>query len=142
MTPSLFERAETFRDRTAIIAPEGVFTYGNLLDVSATVATRLLAGRDDLEGARVCFLVPPSWEHIVTQWGILRAGGLSVPMAISHPSTELDYVLGDAEPEALVAHPKLLDRPIVGPSRSYRRPRSSPMDRWASCLPFCRLDRP
>ena len=117
MTPSLFERAETFRDRTAIIAPEGVFTYGNLLDVSATVATRLLAGRDDLEGARVCFLVPPSWEHIVTQWGILRAGGLSVPMAISHPSTELDYVLGDAEPEALVAHPKLLDRVNIAADR-------------------------
>jgi len=79
----LVKRAEGHADRTALLAPEGVFSYRALLDASAVVATRLLSGRDDLEGARVCYLVPPGWAYAAVQWGIWRAGGLGVPMATS-----------------------------------------------------------
>jgi len=71
------------------------------------VATRLLTGTDDLDDARVCFLVPPGWAYVTTQWGIWRAGGVAVPLATSHPPSELAYVLDDAEPEVVVAHPDL-----------------------------------
>ncbi|HKK07625.1 MAG TPA: acyl-CoA synthetase, partial [Gemmatimonadota bacterium] len=60
--------------------------------------------------ARVCFLVPPGWDYAATQWGIWRAGGMAVPMAVSHPPAELAYVLDDAEPEVVVAHPSLEER--------------------------------
>jgi phosphoribosylamine--glycine ligase len=53
MTPlPLFARAEAQRERTALVAPEGTFTYADLLDSSARVATTLLAGRADLAEAR------------------------------------------------------------------------------------------
>jgi malonyl-CoA/methylmalonyl-CoA synthetase len=110
LTFPLAERAERHVRRVSLVAPEGVFTYGELADASASTAAHLLAGRDDLEGARVCFLVPPGWEHVVTQWGIWRAGGTAVPLATSHPPPELAYVIDDADPEAVVAHPTLLER--------------------------------
>jgi malonyl-CoA/methylmalonyl-CoA synthetase len=106
----LVTRAEQHADRPALLAPEGLFTYRDLLSTSATVATRLLAGRDDLAGERVCYLVPPGWAHVAVQWGVWRAGGLGVPLAISHPEAELAYVLDDAEPEAILAHPTLAPR--------------------------------
>jgi malonyl-CoA/methylmalonyl-CoA synthetase len=95
---------------TALVAPEGLFRYRELLEASAVAATRLLAGRDDLEGARVGYLVPPGWAYTVVQWAVWRAGGLGVPLATSHPAAELAYVLDDAEPEAVVVHPSLVGR--------------------------------
>ena len=92
---------------------EGVFSYDDLLGVSGAVATRLLAGRDDLYDARICFLVPRGWDHVAVQWGIWRAGGHGVPLATSHPPAELAYVLDDAEPEAVVAHPSLFARVVA-----------------------------
>ena len=86
MSFTLIDRAEAHHERIAVVAPEGVFTYDDLLGTSATVATRLLTGRDDMEGERVCFLVPPGWDHVAVQWGIWRAGGFAVPMAVSHPA--------------------------------------------------------
>jgi len=106
----LVERAGRYPDRTALLAPEGAFSYDDLLRVSGAAATRLLAGRDDLAGARVCYLVPPGWDHTVAQWSIWRAGGLAVPLATSHPPAELRHVLDDAEPEAMIVHPTLLGR--------------------------------
>lgn len=107
---NLVQRAEGFRARSAIFSAEGAFEYSDLLEVSGAVATRLLAGRDDLSGERVCYLVPPGWSHVVTQWGIWRAGGFAVPLATSHPPSELAYVVDDTRPEAMVVAPGLKKR--------------------------------
>ncbi|HEX8450790.1 MAG TPA: AMP-binding protein, partial [Longimicrobium sp.] len=58
----------------------------------------------DLDGARVAFLVPPGWEYAAVQWGVWRAGGIAVPLAVSHPEAELEYVVQDADAEAVIAH--------------------------------------
>lgn len=110
MSLPLFARAEAHGARLAVVAPEGVFTFRDLLSTSGAAATRLLAGRDDLEEARVCTLVPPGWDYVATQWSVWRAGGVAVPMAVTHPAAELAYTLDDAEPEVIVAHPSLVDR--------------------------------
>lgn len=113
MTLELVSRARRFGDRPALLAPEGRFSYAELLELSGHGATRLLAGRDDLEGARICFLVPPGLAYTATQWSVWRAGGLGVPLATSHPEAELAWVLDDAEPEAVVAHPSLAGRVLA-----------------------------
>ena len=41
-------------------------------------AAALLGEAADLEGARVCFLVPPGFDYVAVQWGIWRAGGSEV----------------------------------------------------------------
>ena len=106
----IVDRAAAHGRRTALVTSEGVFSYEELLATSGAVAARLLAGRDDLEEARVCYLVPPGWDYVAVQWGVWRAGGFGVPLAISHPPAELAYVLDDAQPEVVVAHPKLAPR--------------------------------
>lgn len=106
----LFARACDHAGRIAVVAPEGVFTYRDLLEASGAAANRLLAGREDLQEARVCFLVPPGWDYVAVQWAVWRSGGIAVPLATSHPAAELAYVLDDAEPEVVVAHPSLAAR--------------------------------
>ena len=71
--------------RTAIIAADGTFTYDQLDEASRRVAGALLGDNDDLNQTRVAFLVPPSFAYAAVQRGIWRAGGVAVPLAISHP---------------------------------------------------------
>lgn len=120
MTPAspdlpIAARARSHAERTAIVAPEGTFTYAELLDASARVAGALLDGRADLEGERVAFLVPPGWSYAAVQWGAWRAGGIAVPLAVSHPPAELEYVIGDADTAVVVAHPEFAEvlRPLA-----------------------------
>lgn len=96
-------RAGAFAERVAVVAAHGSFTYGELLDASTRVAAALLLDRRDLNEARVCFHIPPGFNHVAVQWGIWRAGGVAVPLALSHPLPELEYTLRDADPEIVVA---------------------------------------
>ncbi len=111
----LVARAETYRGRIAVVAAEGEFTYGDLLDASGRVASRLLAGADDLREARVAFLAPPGFEYVATQWGIWRAGGVAVPLCVLHPRPELAYVIRDSGASIVVAHRNFVEklRPIA-----------------------------
>jgi len=106
----LIERAIDFQERLAVSAVAGDFTYSQLLQISRNVATRLLAGARDLAGSRVAFLVPPTHEYPAVQWGIWRAGGIAVPLCLSHPEPELEYVIEDCDAQILVASTELGSR--------------------------------
>lgn len=102
----LVTRAQGWPDRLAVVDAAGEHTYGELLDASARVAAALLGDADDLAEARVCFLVPPGFTYVAVQWGIWRAGGIAVPLAVSHPPAELEYAIGDADAAVVVASPE------------------------------------
>jgi len=106
----LVDRAERHRSRTAVVAPDGVATYRDLLDASAELAHALLDGRHDLDEARVAFLAPPSRAWVETEWAIWRAGGVAVPLAIMHPDAELDHVIADSGASIVVAPPGMTSR--------------------------------
>jgi len=91
--------------RTAIIAADGTFTYDQLDEASRRVAGGLLADNVDLNQTRVAFFVPPSFAYAAVQRGIWRAGGVAVPLAISHPPAELDYVIRDSGASLVVSDP-------------------------------------
>ena len=61
---SLIARAQENGDRTAIIAEEGIFTYNDLLNASAHIASGLLESRIDLHEERVAFLTPRGFTHV------------------------------------------------------------------------------
>jgi malonyl-CoA/methylmalonyl-CoA synthetase len=105
MSILLTSRAEQYAARTAIIATEGSFTYRQLLEASARVASFLLNGAQDLQERPVAFLVPPGFHYVAVQWGIWRAGGIAVPLSLFHPRPELEYVIDDTKPAAVLAHP-------------------------------------
>jgi malonyl-CoA/methylmalonyl-CoA synthetase len=89
--------------RPAIVAADGEFTYRDLEDASRLMALSLLGARDDLSEARVAFFLAPSFAYAAVQRGIWRAGGIAVPLAISHPPAELEYVVRDAGAECIVS---------------------------------------
>jgi len=91
--------------RTAIIASDGTFTYDQLDEASRRVAGALLGDNADLNQTRVAFFVPPSFAYAAVQRGIWRAGGVAVPLAISHPPAELDYVIRDSGASVVVSDP-------------------------------------
>ena len=91
--------------RLAIIGPDGTFTYPELEEAAQRTASVLLEGRDDLEEARVAFMVTPGCAYAATQRGIWRAGGVTVPLALSHPEAELAYVIEDSGATIAVADP-------------------------------------
>lgn len=109
MTIPIVERAEAFTTRRAIVAAEGTFTYGDLLAASERVASELLDGVEDLNGARVVFLVPGGFQYVAIQWAIWRAGGVGVPLALSETEREIRYKIDDTEPAVLIAHPDYAD---------------------------------
>jgi malonyl-CoA/methylmalonyl-CoA synthetase len=81
--------------RTAVVHPQSgtSFTYGQLLQDSQSFAQQLLSGRADLAEQRVAFLCPPSYDYAVTMLAIWRAGGVAVPLCVSHPPAELSYAI-------------------------------------------------
>ena len=109
-TLPLVAHAMAHADRIAVAAPEGTFRYRDLLGASAAIAARLLAGAEDLCEARVAFLTPPGLTYVAVQWGIWRAGGVAVPLAVSHPPAELGYSVEDSGASVVVAHPRMADR--------------------------------
>ena len=101
----LIARAKENEEQIAIVATEGVFTYGDLLCTSAQVATCLLGEAEDLQQQRVAFEVPSGFQYVAIQWGVWRAGGIAVPLCTSHPRPELEYVIADSGASIVIAHP-------------------------------------
>jgi len=127
----VFDRAERFADRVAIVADGHQRTYTDLSVASARGALRLLEGHvgprrsassdasldaeanhvyHDLAGRRVAFLAEPGFEWAAAQWAIWRAGGIAVPLALSHPARELQHVIDDCTPSVIIADAALADR--------------------------------
>ena len=98
----LARRAESFSDRLAVDGSGGTATYGELLTRSGAIAAALLGDRDDLNDRRVAYLQPPGVDHVGVQWGIWRAGGVAVPLALSHPEPELERAVADCQPTVLI----------------------------------------
>lgn len=105
MNISLINQAEQYLNKTAIIDQEKEFSYQDLLFVSHQVASLLLTEKNDLQEARIAYLIPSQFIHVATQWGIWRSGGIAVPLSISHPLPELEYVIQDAQVSVIIAHP-------------------------------------
>ncbi len=101
--PPLVARASAHGTSTAILDRTGTYTYEQLLSTSAGIATHLLGDRNDLGDARVAFLITPGLEYVAVQWGIWLAGGIAVPLPISHPPAELDYLIRDSDASIVIA---------------------------------------
>ncbi len=100
--PPLLLQAERHGMRTAVRDRKNAYTHRALLDASARVAAALLGDRDDLHEQTVAFLVTPGFAWIAAQWGIWLAGGIAVPLPIGATVRELEYLLDDANPAALI----------------------------------------
>jgi malonyl-CoA/methylmalonyl-CoA synthetase len=99
----IIARAKIHTARCAILDCEGSYTYEQLLDASARVASALLNGLGDLNEQRILFLVAPGFPWVAVQWGIWRAGGIAVPLPLGSPMAELEYLVDDTQAAVLLA---------------------------------------
>ncbi len=117
----LIDQAENHRQKIAVIADNHAHTYQELSLASCRVASCLLQNERDLHEKRVAFLIPPGFHHVAVQWGIWRAGGVCIPLSLSHPQPELEYVIQDSDAEIVVAHPEFIKRILPVRDASCRR---------------------
>lgn len=94
---TILQNALDHPENVAVVSNGRSFTYGELLYSAKQLAHVLLDGKADLEEERIAFLVDPSFEYVQIQWAIWIAGGIVVPLALSHPPEALQYVIEDAD---------------------------------------------
>jgi len=83
-------------DRPALRLDGAAVTYDELDDGSARMA-RLLRGRGVAPGDRVGIMLPNVPQFAAAYYGVLRAGGVVVPMNVLLKRREVAYYLGDSE---------------------------------------------
>jgi malonyl-CoA/methylmalonyl-CoA synthetase len=106
---SLFQQAFQTPTKTAIVDQSGSISYGALTAAAKKIALHLLEEKEDLNEARVAFMVSPGMHYVAAQWGIWMAGGIAVPLCITYPLPSLEYVLEDTQAAILLVGPEYED---------------------------------
>ncbi|MFN3996463.1 acyl-CoA synthetase [Algoriphagus sp.] len=116
---SLFYQALQTPSKIAIVDQSGSFSYGVLTDSAKRIAFHLLGEKEDLNEARVAFMVSLGKDYVTVQWGIWMAGGIAVPLCITYPLPSLQYVIDDTGAEIILVGPEYeeLLRPYAEASR-------------------------
>jgi long-chain acyl-CoA synthetase len=99
---NLVRSAERHPGRPAVRLDETVLTYADLDDSTARAAT-LLGEWGVRPGDRVAVMVPNVPEFAVVYHGILRAGGVVVPMNPLLKEREVAYYLDDSQARLILA---------------------------------------
>ncbi|KAK1828540.1 hypothetical protein QBC39DRAFT_264915 [Podospora conica] len=88
------------------------FRYGELLGDVCKTRDRLChaAGRSDLDGERIAFLVENSYDYVVTLLAILATRGIAVPLSPAFPAPELQYILNHSEALMLLSSAKFASK--------------------------------
>jgi long-chain acyl-CoA synthetase len=98
----LTETAVRHPDRTALRLDETELAYAQLEDASARVAA-LLQGYGVRPADRVGIMLPNVPQFAACYYGVLRAGGIVVPMNVLLKGREVGFYLGDPEAQVCFA---------------------------------------
>jgi len=99
---NLVRSAGRYPDRPAVRLDGTILTYADLDESSARAAT-LLRERGVRPGDRVAVMLPNMPEFAVIYYGILRAGGVVVPMNPLLKEREVAYYLDDSQARLILA---------------------------------------
>ncbi|KAI0103396.1 acetyl-CoA synthetase-like protein [Daldinia grandis] len=98
------------------------FKYGELLPDVSRARDRILdaAGKSDIRGERVAFLIENSYDYVVTYLAILAAHAVALPLSPPFPAPELQYILSQSQAILLLHSPKYalkVDEVLTTPSK-------------------------
>lgn len=91
--------------KIAVIDANGDTTYSDLFDHAKAIAAHLVAD-GPLNGEAVAYMVNPGAGYVASQWAIWLAGGMAVPLCLTHPLPSLQYVLEDSGAKVVVLSPE------------------------------------
>ncbi|MGW1917640.1 long-chain-fatty-acid--CoA ligase [Streptomyces sp. NPDC002076] len=109
----LVNSARTHPDRAALRLGDAAMSYRTLDQGSARMAG-LLQDRGVKPGDRVAVMLPNVPEFALAYFGVLRAGGIVVPMNPLLKSREIAYYLGDSGARLLFAWDAFADEARAG----------------------------
>ncbi|MEM9981623.1 MAG: acyl-CoA synthetase, partial [Bacteroidota bacterium] len=99
---SILQQIQKNSKSIAILDDTGSYTYQQLLTKSLHIASYLQSHASFQQGDPINFLVQPSFAYTTLLLGIWQAGGIAVPMCITHPPAEWQYVLEDTGCKILI----------------------------------------
>ncbi len=102
------ERAQAAPDSIAIVTGEGRVTYGELDDLSSRLAFFLTNEYAIGRGDTVGILSDRSERWVIGLLGILKAGGVYLPLDPEYPQERLRFMIEDANVRALLVHSEYL----------------------------------
>ncbi len=92
-------------DAVAVETDNGLTYTWRDLERSTAMVANLLQSLDLAPGARVAVQVEKSVEAMVLYLATLRAGYVFLPLNTAYQSAEIEYFIGNAEPEVVVCSP-------------------------------------
>jgi len=95
------QRAQEHPGKTAVVYLGTAYTYADLQGLSDRFAAGLLA-RGFNPGERAVLYLPNSVQWVVAWLGVLKAGGVAVPITPIYTAHDLAYVAGDTGATAVV----------------------------------------
>ena len=108
----MLERAvKRYGGKTAVAMGDHRLSYAELGEASNKVANTLIS-MGVRKGDRVAMLLPNSPEFVTTYFGVVKAGGVAVPLDTKYKLTELISLYGDSQPRVLVTESPFLE-PLV-----------------------------
>ena len=90
----LTRSASRYPEKTAVSARQRSLTYREL-DERSTQLAHLLQQRGLKKGDRVGIFFPKSVESLVCMFGVLKAGGVYVPLDPQAPAERIGYIIGN-----------------------------------------------
>jgi long-chain acyl-CoA synthetase len=117
LATTIIDAAERHGDRPAIKLDDFVLTWEQLAGASAHAAG-LLAEEGVEPGDRVGLMLPNVPQFPILYYGILRAGGIVVPMNVLLKEREVAYYLEDSGAKLLLAWEGMLDAAQAGADKA------------------------
>ncbi len=107
----LTESAQRFADRPAILSDNRTLTYGELDALTSRLANALV--RLGLQrGQKVVLMLPNIPEFTIAYFGVLKPGGVVVPINVLYKAREIEFLLEDSEAIGLIACTEFLDEAL------------------------------
>jgi len=107
----LEEAVKQYGGKTAVVCDNRRVSYAELDEASNKVANALMK-MGVRKGDRVAMLLPDSPEFVVIYFGIVKIGGIAVPLNIRYKIDELTSLFDNSEPKVLVVESPLPE-PLV-----------------------------
>lgn len=98
----LSENARRFPDRTAVICDDRSLTYGQLEEQTSRLASSLV-NLGLHPGQKMLIMLPNIPEFVVAYFGILKPGGVVVPINVLYKDREIEFLLEDSEAIGIIA---------------------------------------
>jgi len=112
----LGEAAKRYADKTAVALGEHRLSYAELEEASSKIANALIK-MGVRKGDHIAMLLANSPEFVSIYFGVVKVGGIAVPLDIRYKVEELSSIFEDSQPKVLVTESPALELIIPALSR-------------------------